>query len=169
MRNERSKTANARYIPERAGRREFRGGAKGVVFCGDCGIAYYKKSWHRNLRHFASFEKDVPIVFRTCPACAMIKNKQYEGRVTLLEVPLKLRSEVLRLIHSYGERAYARDPLDRVIEVKKTKSGFEITTTENQLAQKLGQKIAETFKPARVSIAHSPQPSDVAFVTVAFV
>ncbi|MBI2037006.1 MAG: hypothetical protein HYT14_01435, partial [Candidatus Liptonbacteria bacterium] len=134
MRNGRSKTANARYAPERTERREFPKGAKGIVFCDTCGITYYKKAWHHNLRHFKSFEKDVPVVFRTCPACQMIKNKQYEGLVRLVNVPPKLQRELERLIRNYGERAYQRDPLDRVIAAKKTKSGYEVTTTENQLA-----------------------------------
>ncbi|MDP3947433.1 MAG: NMD3-related protein [bacterium] len=168
MRNARSKTANARYVPERTARREFPKGAKGVVFCGTCNIAYYKKAWHHNLRHFKSFEKDVPVVFRLCPACTMIKNKQFEGRVTLLYVPAKYQQEVERLVRAYGERAYQRDPLDRVIGIKKMKDGFEVTTTENQLAQKLARKVQETFKTARPSISHSASPSDVAFITVTF-
>lgn len=168
MRNARSKTANARYVPERTARREFPKGAKGVVFCGTCGIAYYKKSWHHNLRYFKSFEKDMPVVFRTCPACQMIKNKQYEGKVTLVNVPARIEGEVERLIRGYGERAYRRDPLDRVIGAKKTGNGLEVTTTENQLAQKLARKVAETFKSARLKVSHSAHPSDVAFITVTF-
>jgi len=168
MRNGRSKTANTRYTPERTERREFPKGAKGIVFCGTCGIAYYKKAWHHNLRYFKSFEKDTPVAFRTCPACQMIKNKQFEGKVTLLNVSPKYQQEVERLVRAYGERAYQRDPLDRVIAVKKTKGGYEVTTTENQLAQKLAHKIAETFKAARPSISHSASPSDVAYITVTF-
>ena len=145
MRNGRSKTANARYAPERT-EREFPKGVKGIVFCDTCGITYYKKAWHHNLRHFKSFEKDVPVVFRTCPACQMIKNKQFEGRVSVVNVPSKFQGEVERLIRGYGE----------------------VTTTENQLAQKLARKIAETFKAARVAVSHSASPSDVAFITVTF-
>lgn len=167
MRNGRSKTANARYAPEHT-EHEFPKGVKGIVFCGTCGIAYYKKSWHRNLRYFKSFEKDMPVAFRTCPACQMIKNKQYEGMVRLVGVPKNLQGEVERLIRGYGERAEQRDPLDRVIGIKKVSNGFEVTTTENQLAQKLARKITETFKTARLAVSHSARPSDVAFITVTF-
>lgn len=168
MRNGRSKTANTRYTPERTERREFPKGAKGIVFCDTCGIAYYKKAWHHNLRYFKSFEKDTPVAFRTCPACEMIKNKQFEGKVMLLNVPVKYQQEVERLIRAYGERAYQRDPLDRVIGAKKTKDGFEVMTTENQLALKLAKKVKETFKAARIAVSHSAGPSDVAYITVTF-
>lgn len=174
MRNGRSKTANARYAPERAGLREFPRGAKGIIFCDTCGIVYYKKSWHHNLRHFKSFAsdsvsaKDAPVAFRTCPACRMIKNRQYEGLVRLFGVPKNLSPEVERLIRGYGERAYRRDPLDRVIGIKKTSGGYEVTTTENQLAQKLARKITETFKTARLKVSHSAHPSDAAFITITF-
>jgi NMD protein affecting ribosome stability and mRNA decay len=167
MKNARSKTANARYAPEHKAQ-EFPRGKKGIVFCDNCGIVYYKKAWHHNLRHFKSFEKDVPVDFRSCPACQMIKNRQYEGMVRILNVPAKFERELERLIAAYGERARKRDPLHRIIDVNKKGNNFEVTTTENQLAQKLARKIIKTFKASSLKTEHSPHPSDVTFITVSF-
>lgn len=168
MRNGRSKTGSARLIPAHTETQEFRKGEKGVVFCSNCGIVYYKKSWHHNLRYFASFEKDQRVVFRLCPACTMIKNRQFEGRVIVRHVPEKYRTDLEHLMVNFARRAYERDPLDRLIELKKSRDEFTATLTENELAQKLGKKIKEVFRAKVVKISHSPRPSDVTYVTVDF-
>ncbi len=147
---------------------EFGGGKKGILVCEDCDAAYYKKFWHHSLLNLKSAKEDVPVNFTLCPACKMIKNRQFEGKVTILNVPEKSSKELINLIKGFCDRAYSRDPLDRLIEIKKLKDSLAVTVTENELANKLGRKIKDAFNKVKVKTSFSAAPSDVALVTVEF-
>lgn len=150
-------------------RSEFGAGKKGLTLCNDCGAAYYKKSWHHAMDGFKSIDrKDVAVVFETCPACAMIRNKQYEGRVTIAGCPSAKRAELLAMIERFGKYWNAKDVLDRIIETKNEGGNLVVTTTENQLAAKLGRKIKDVFPGVKTNVAYRGDPSDVVDVTVTF-
>jgi NMD protein affecting ribosome stability and mRNA decay len=149
---------------------EFKG-KKAIILCEKCGIAYYKKSWHHHLEGFKSLEKKPEkklVKFILCPACKIIKNKQYEGLITIKNIPAKFNQELDRFIEGYGRRAYERDPLDRVIGIKKSGSTWEVTTTENELAEKLACKIQETFCKLKPKVSFSPEPSDAVYIKIDF-
>lgn len=93
----------------------------------------------------------------------MIKNRQFEGKITVENVPVGTYGKLVDLIKSFCRRACEIDPMDRLIEIGKTGKGMAITTTENQLAVKLAKKIRQVFK-GDVKISHSPSPSDVIYV-----
>lgn len=76
----------------------------------------------------------------------MLKNKQYDGEVIIKNVPAKFRQELLNLIKNMGERAMRQDILERVLELKTKNSELKVTTSENQLAQKIGRKVKEVFR-----------------------
>jgi 6-pyruvoyl-tetrahydropterin synthase len=150
---------------------------KGLVLCEDCGACYYKKHWHAgleklNLPETMSLEKlkkEKLMRFVSCSACTMIKNKQYEGRVTIKNFPENQSEQLEKLAEGFGNRAYDRDPMDRVIEIKKLGNGnWQITTTENELANKLAHKIKDTFNKLKSEIKFAPEPSDVAEITIKF-
>lgn len=143
-------------------------GKLGLVFCRECDCVYYKKSWHHNLRHLKKLRENLPVRFAVCPACLMIKNKQFEGQIEIINIPLKISEELISFIKLFCRRAYERDPMDRLIGIKNIKGGLEATTTENQLAVKLAKKIKQTFKKAEMKISYSPSPSDVAYVKLVF-
>lgn len=147
---------------------EFGGGKKGLVFCSQCRAAYYKKSWHQSLLNLKSVKEDAPVKFVLCPACKMIKDGQFEGRIIISGVPQNLMAELTNLIKGFCERAYQRDPMDRLIEIKKVKNGLVVTITENQLANKLAKKIKETFNNIKTKTTFSKDPSDVARIVVEF-
>ena len=154
-------------------------GKSGLVFCKDCSAVYYKKSWHHNLRNYKNLNENLPVKFSLCAACKMIKNKQFEGEITIKNIPSGIFNELEHLITVFSRRAYERDAMDRLIAVKKNKNEMVITVTENQLAVKIAKKIKDTFKkvyPVRnkisngveMKISYSPQPSDVAYVKLEF-
>ena len=166
------KKFSGKIISTRTEEHEVPKGKLGLVFCKDCSAVYYKKSWHHNLRNFKSIREDLPIKFSLCAACKMIKNKQFEGEITIKNIPSGIFNELEHLIMTFGRRAFERDPMDRIIAVKKNKNEMTITVTENQLAVKLAKKIKDTFKSAswriEMKISYSPQPSDVAYVKLEF-
>jgi len=150
---------------------EFGKGEETLVLCESCGIAYYKKSWHHKPEGFKTLEKKIekrPVKFILCPACQMIKNKQFEGKITLENIPAKFKNELEGLINGFNRRAYQRDPLDRIIDVKKSGSTWEVTTTENELANKLAKKIEETFYKIKPKATFSSDPSDVVYIKIVF-
>ena len=148
----------------------FGGAKKGMVICKTCNIFYYKKSWHHNADTFVAIRanKDVPIHFATCPACALIKSKQCLGKITIKNVPTAQKTDLLNLIKGYSERAFDRDPLERMISVTQAGASITVKTTNNQLAQRLGRKIKETFNKVKLSMAYMREPGDVANVTIEF-
>lgn len=148
---------------------EFGPGKRGLILCDVCGIAYYKKSWHHRMDDMKSIGRhDTPVAFKRCPACTMMKNKQYEGRITISGVPAARREELLKLIENSGAQAYEADPLDRVIAIVPDRDKIVVTTTENQLANKIARKIRATFTGVKTATKFAGDPSDVCEVTVEF-
>ena len=153
-------------------REEFGPGRKGLIICSQCGVVYYKKSWHRNADHFKPLiekEKDYSVKFDLCPACKMIKHNQYEGRIVISKAPAEHVFDLENLINNFCARARERDPLDRLIDLKKENGQWQITLTENQLANKLANKIVEVFKhSASISKKYVGAPSDVVEIEISF-
>lgn len=166
---EHRKQYDSKIILRRREEHEIPKGKAGIVFCKDCGAVYYKKSWRHNLRDYKNLKNNSPVNFVFCPACEMIKNNQFEGRIIIENIPEKNLEDLGRLIESFCHRAYLRDPLDRLIKVKKPKAGvLEITTTENQLAAKLAKKIKEVFKKITEQISYSASPGDTVYIRMKF-
>lgn len=147
---------------------EFGGGKKGIILCQDCDSFYFKKSWHRDFKGPKTENVNLPVNFKLCPACQMIKNKQYEGRIIFKNVPEKYSDELKNFIVGFCERAADRDPMDRLIEIKKSGAEWIATTTENQLANKLAKKIKDVFNKLNLKTKFSQEPSDVVEITVEF-
>ena len=120
------------------------------------------------MRNYKNLSEDLPVKFSLCPACNMVKNKQFEGEIAISGFLPEAEENLIHLIKAFGRRAEQRDNQHRVIAIKKNKSGIIVTTTENQLAVKIAKKIKDTFKKVEMKISYSPQPSDVAYVKLEF-
>lgn len=168
-----SNLGEVRPTKSRKEREEFGRGKQGVVLCPVCKAAYYKKSWHHDIAHFAGKE-DVSVKFMLCPADQMIKNKQYEGKVVVRNVSGETEVEVANLIKNIGFSAFEKEPMHRLISVEKVRglpaqAGELIAlTTENQLAVSMAKKIGEAYKKAKVKISFAKEPNDVAIAVVEF-
>ncbi|SRR3989344_5179099 len=165
---EKRKQYDNKIILSRTEEHEIPKGKLGLTICKDCRATYYKKSWRQNLGGYKNLREDLPVYFTLCPACKMIKTHQFEGRIIIENIPAKILNDLNHLTETFCKRAFLRDSQHRLIDVKKTKTGLEITTTENQLAVKLAKKIKDTFKKAKINISYSPAPSDVAYVKLTF-
>ena len=153
---------------ERTEAHEFKGALAGLVICSACGAVYHKKSWRAGLEKLKLPERDYPVKFALCPACRMIKSGQYEGRVTVKNVPLKERDLLVHLVEAYCRRAQDRDPMDRLIKIGGRGDSLEILLTENQLANKLAKKIKTPLTKSAPGFPHAAAPGDVITITVTF-
>lgn len=127
---------------------EFGAGKKEYLVCPKCSAAYYGKCWHHRLgegKHFKHEERK-KLNFVLCPACKMIKEKKFEGSVEIKNVPVKIAGELVNLIKNSAKVAFSKDPMDRVIEIRRNKNNILVTATENQLAKKIAKLIKRAFK-----------------------
>jgi len=160
----------------------------GLVLCPDCHSVYHKKRWQHSVNALGVKEveqmtdKDTKIKFQICPACKMIQRGQYEGRIRIYAVPPQSEKALEELIRGFCRGAFEIDPMDRLIGIKKGSpstghayrqagSGqtvWTVTTTENQLANKVGRRIKNIFPRAKVKTKFTGGGSDVAEVVVEF-
>ena len=126
--------------------------------------------------------------YKGCPADKMIKNHQFEGEIKISNIPSKIRTYLVNLIESFGEKAYKKNNQHRIISVKTVKtrkhpslylkenenpykkSYLSVTTTENQMTLQLAKKIHRAFKKIeKIKFSLSPQPSDVVYINIDFI
>ena len=148
------------------GSEESLSGSKGVIICEICKAAYFNKRWYHGLEKIKSENQNLPVIFKKCPACVMLKSKQFEGKISIENVSEKNEKEITSFVSAYGRRAWERDPMDRVIAVVKNKKELVITTTENQLALKIARKLKQMLNKSTRDISFSPNPSDVTYIKI---
>lgn len=143
---------------------------KGIMVCRRCRNIFFKKEWHRAdagfVRQARRDGKEVHMT--TCPACAMITGHTYEGELLIKNVLPAQVVEIMRLVNAFGKRALLKDPQDRIIEIKKEKGHYRITTTENQLAVRLAKKIKDVFRATNIHISYSREPYESDRVVLTF-
>lgn len=149
---------------------EFR--ARGeFIFCPHGEAVYYKKSWHHTgdfFKRLTHLKENKDIRFKLCPVHEMLKNKQFEGEIVIRNIPQRVKKDLLNLIGGMNRRAMYRDVLDRVLEVRSGNQEIRITTSENQLAQKIVSKIKAAFRKNVQTTTMRARESDVVRFVVAF-
>lgn len=167
------KTASIKEFPRgrEAQREEYGRERGGIVECPRCHNAHFKKRWHASLASLKARLKTEDVRSakqQLCPACKMIANHLFEGELFVEGFPSRHKTELLNLIRNFGARAVEMDPQHRIIATEETKKGYRVTTTENQLADRLAKKIKEVFHAVEIHFSHSSEPSEVDRVRVIF-
>ena len=150
---------------------EYGKAGKGVIVCEICHNVFFKKGWHQS--------GSAPLVggklsgtgvhFALCPTCKMKKGNLYGGKITIKNIPTQTREELFNLISGFGRRALERNPQDRIMDIKTTGGTFLITTNNDQLAVKLGNKINDTFNKTQKKVSFSSEPEEVSHVEINFI
>lgn len=150
---------------------EFGYARSGIGMCKECMSFYYTKAWHHDAPSFPYEMKNEELLMRLllCPACRMVKDKMYEGKLVIEHVPERSADDLEKMIHSYGARAYEKDCQHRLVDVQRIKDYIIVTTTENQLATRLAKKIKDAFNRVYFRATYSKAPSDVSFVKMSFI
>ncbi len=168
------KTPSRGKLPQRgreAKHEEFDGGRKGFIICPKCHNVFFKKSWHHpGSRSLIGSEvrRTKETHFKLCPACVMVKDRTYEGEISISDVPARYEAELMHLVVAFNARAQKRDPQDRVIDIERVKGGYRITTTEDQLAVRMAKKIKRVFNKVDLHISYSREPYEVVRINLKF-
>lgn len=125
-------------------------------FCKKCHAIFHHKHWYFNDEELMALQqahaKEV-----LCPACQKIADKYPSGVVTLKGsfIP-EHRDEILNLIKNEEERAMGLNPLERIIEITPQGEGYEVTTTHEKLAQRIGKRLHSSYS-GNVAYRWTPQ------------
>jgi len=121
-------------------------GMKEPLRCKDCGLIYWNKRWYQEEEAKRLYgEKKIQGEIK-CPACRKRADNVPMGLVTLEGSFLRDHSdEIFNLIRNEEKKVMHHNPLDRIVHVKKTKKGIEITTTTERLAQRLGKAVHRAY------------------------
>lgn len=138
---------------------EFGPGKRDFVICGDCNAVYYQKSWHHGFADYKHLSENKAINFTICPACQMIKHNKFEGKVIFKNVPTEYKDQISNNIKNTGERAYKRDPMDRIIKSEINGFTIEVLTTENQLARNIARQVERAYKNVKSEVIWSKEES----------
>ncbi len=121
-------------------------GPAGISVCEKCGAVYHEKRWIHSTEVPGNIlaEKEKTTVL--CPACRKIRDKFAEGYVIIQGDFLKgHRDEIINLVKNKEEHAMHFNPLDRIIEIKEREGEMEVTTTTENLAQRIGQILEKSY------------------------
>ncbi|MEK6792031.1 MAG: BCAM0308 family protein [Deltaproteobacteria bacterium] len=117
--------------------------------CVKCGAIYHKKRWTlpedaaKAVLARASTRVSANV---TCPGCLKVRDKFAEGFVTIQGSFQKAhKDEIIRLLRNKESLVRHTNPLARIIEIKRSGKTIEVTTTTENLAQRLGQMLHKTF------------------------
>lgn len=150
---------------------DFGAAEKKLVVCTRCHEVRVGKKWQLassvSAKKRGAHKEGVHLVM--CPACTMTVKKAHEGEILIENAPREHEVELINLITSFGARAREIDPQDRIIAIEHTKKGaLRVTTTENQLAQKIAKKIKSAFKKVSLDIKYSKEPFEYTLIKATF-
>ncbi|MEE9542221.1 MAG: BCAM0308 family protein [Thermodesulfobacteriota bacterium] len=114
--------------------------------CRKCGVFYINKRWvlAEESKKSGAGSREFKKVL--CPACQKIKDRYVGGYVSITG-PFQAahRDEIINLIKNKEKVARSHNPLDRIMDMKDSNGGLEITTTTEKLAQRIGQILKKSF------------------------
>jgi len=118
--------------------------------CPKCGAVFRKGRW--------TWGKAPPRApEHPCPACQRIQDKFPAGFVTLSgDFLAEHREEILHLVRHCEENEKAEHPLQRIMAIKETARGIEVTTTDIHLARNIAERIHNACK-GRLSFRYNKE------------
>lgn len=140
---------------------EYGPGRADIMICPVGHEVYYHKSWHHNFRDYKELDADKRVKFKLCPADEMKKHGLFEGQVIFENVPQSVRGEVRSQIDHINQRAYDRDPMDRILETHENEGRIELRTSENQLALNIARQVHRAHKKTEMDTSFSKEESPV--------
>lgn len=150
---------------------EFGPGKRDIALCPSCSAVYYYKSWHHNMLHFkGDIDTKQNMRVLLCPACAMWKDRHWEGELRIEGIPSQMRAQVKNTILSVADTAYDRDPMDRIFDIKERGKTIQVFASENQLTVSMARKVASSLKKHfSKPVIHYGKGEDAVLVTMEWI
>jgi len=129
------------YLPKKT--------APSVSVCPECRAICRNKRWHLDEKEFAALtrRKGGGAARRRCPACRKIADGFIAGVVTLRGgFAREHREEIRNLVRNEEKRAMGFNPLARIIRLTEQEDGFEVSTTAEKLAQRIGREVQKACR-----------------------
>lgn len=143
--------------------------SKGIEECPICKNVYYLKRWMSSIDEVKEKNPEATVErVVMCPACTMARENLFEGEIVIENIPETVTEDLHGLIKNFSTYAIEADPQDRIITVEDSSTTMRITTTENQLAERLSKKIKSAMKNVTLAIKHSKEPYEVTRVHLVF-
>jgi NMD protein affecting ribosome stability and mRNA decay len=114
------------------------------TMCERCGAVYRRKTWRAGERTRRT--SPIGVTWTVCPACTQVADAEYFGRVSTTG-PLGPAQEaaIRRRVRNVEQRAGYTQPERRTVRIEHTRSGFEILTTSQKLAHRIGRELEKAF------------------------
>ncbi|HEX9878883.1 MAG TPA: BCAM0308 family protein [Candidatus Binatia bacterium] len=119
-----------------------------TAYCTECHALFHRRRWFFDEEQYLDI-KDRPEVHRVaCPACRKIKDRYFEGQLTLAQSPFfdSHKEEIINLIRNEEERAKGINPLERIISISEEHGKMVVTTTNEKLAQRIGRELKKAYQ-----------------------
>jgi len=118
--------------------------------CPDCGVVFHQGRWQW-LPAPANAHQT------SCPACHRIRDQIPAGYVSLSgDFFAAHEQEILKLIQNHATKEKAAHPLQRLMDIEKTKHGTQVTTTDIRLARGIGVALQHAYQ-GELEFHHNPE------------
>jgi NMD protein affecting ribosome stability and mRNA decay len=133
-------------------------GTQESSFCTSCNAVYHRKRWSNDLETCQQLKSHSATRKVTCPACRKIASNYPEGIVTLTGSYLwEHEAEIQQILKKEEDRAFAKNPQERIIRMTKEDGRLTIETTEEKLAEHLGRVLQRAHRgELKISWAGNP-------------
>ena len=133
-------------------------GTKKASLCTSCNTVYHQKRWSTDADICRQLKSHSATRRVTCPACQKIAANYPEGIVTLAGSYLwEHEAEIQQILKNEENRAFARNPQERIIRMTKGDGKLTIETTEEKLAEHLGRVLHRAHRgELKISWAGNP-------------
>ena len=133
-------------------------GTQESALCSSCNAGYHRKRWSLDADICQQLKSHSATRKVTCPACQKIASRYAEGIVTLAGSYLwEHEAEIKQILKNEENRAFARNPQQRIIRMTKGDGRLTIETTEEKLAEHLGRVLQRAHRgELKISWAGNP-------------
>ncbi len=114
--------------------------------CSECNAIYSGQRWYLKEQVDAEKMRHIDVHFTVCPACRKIKDRSPGGIVHITGNFIREhKDDIMNLIHNEGDRAKATNPLERIMGIEGTDGNYEVLTTNEKLAQRIGRALHKAY------------------------
>ena len=108
--------------------------------CEECGAVFHAGRWQWTTKPNDAHKA-------VCPACHRMRDHFPAGYVNIGgEFFTRHEQEILKLIRNHEEREKTNHPLQRIMDIEKTKQGTLVTTTDIHLARGIGEALHDAYQ-----------------------